>query len=513
MERLTVQRLRRCLVIAMAIALLAEMALSLSWRLFHDAAILNYVAFLTDEFRFVPYGDVFETSVPGTLLLHLVIGKVVGYGDVAFRLVDLSWLVSLMVVTWFLLRRLGTAVAWAAALGFGLLYMHHGPIMSFQRDCVGMLPVAAALLAASRAGRGSTIWFLVIGGLFGAAASIKPHLAIGLPVVVGYLIAERRSFGDDAGHPMRVSLFRAIPAASAGFVAVVGIPVLWLVSTGGFPAFIEMLTSYLPLYLQMNGEHEVITGWSRWGYLLAESLRGVYIWGGPVLLALYIALRRTRLRAPQARLAAVLGLLALAYAIYPALAGQFWTYHWMPFRYFALLTFALCLLPGAGRTRRARVAVTVLFVLFLGLAVRPPEAILRQLSGRSPDSPRLERVDLIEEFLRSAELEEGDTVQPLEWTNSAIHGLLRARAPLATRFLYDFHFHHHESDPRIRKFRREFIVALRASRPRFMIDVDDAPRPSGPDCGGPFPELDEFIEAGYRVVLEKRGVRIYERTP
>lgn len=99
-----ISRGQRVIVGALLIIFLAELALSLNWRMEHDTPLLHYVAFLIDQHDFVPYKDVFETSMPGTFLFHLAIGKTLGYGDTAFRVVDIAYLMLLLTATWFLVR-------------------------------------------------------------------------------------------------------------------------------------------------------------------------------------------------------------------------------------------------------------------------------------------------------------------------------------------------------------------------------------------------------------------------
>ncbi len=96
--------------------------------------------------------------------------------------------------------------------------------------------------------------------------------------------------------------------------------------------------------------------------------------------------------------------------------------------------------------------------------------------------PKDGRVDEIAAFLQS-NFKPGDLVQPLDWTGGAVHAMLIARAQLATRFVYDFHFYHHISSPYIQGLRGQFIESMKETRPRFVIQItaDDKPWVSGPD--------------------------------
>ena len=111
-----------------------------------EGSVLHYLAWMIDVQAAVPYKDVFETAFPGSFLFHMGIGHFFGYEDGAFRFVDSCWLLALMWTTWRIMRRVDPVIAWITALGFGSLYFKSGAGMTLQRDYVGILPVALALL-------------------------------------------------------------------------------------------------------------------------------------------------------------------------------------------------------------------------------------------------------------------------------------------------------------------------------------------------------------------------------
>ena len=176
--------------------LLLKVFNSLDWRMEHDTPLLHYTAFLIDEHDLVPYRDIFETSMPGTIAFHYSVGRLFGYSDAAFRFVDLVLLGALLAATYFFMSRFGRLPAvWAVVL-FGHVYLVQGPSMSLQRDYIGVIPVAFALLCipdqkgrAVRFGR-----FALVGLLFSLSFLVKPHLVIALPVVFGALLTFRWEF-------------------------------------------------------------------------------------------------------------------------------------------------------------------------------------------------------------------------------------------------------------------------------------------------------------------------------
>ncbi|MEY2447082.1 MAG: hypothetical protein QOH79_558, partial [Acidimicrobiaceae bacterium] len=114
-------------------------------------------------------------------------------------------------------------------------------------------------------------------------------------------------------------------------------------------------------------------------------------------------------------------------------------------------------------------------------------------------------------FLRT-HLHPGDSVQPLDWVNGAEHGMLLARAPVATRFVHEYQFFHDVDDPLIQSLRREFIAGLNRVQPRFIIDVyEGRPYVSGPGTDNTFPELDALIAQHYHHVSDGNGFVIDER--
>ncbi|HSC76793.1 MAG TPA: hypothetical protein VLB90_11220, partial [Pseudomonadales bacterium] len=207
-----------------------------------EAAVLHYLAWMIDVHDAIPYKDVFETAFPGSLLFHIGIGHFLGYGDDAFRLVDIGWLVILMCITWRIMRRIDSTVAWITALGFGSLYFKAGASMTLQRDYVGIFPVALALLVVLQDQWYIQIRAALLGVCYGVAASMKPHLVIGAPVMLWLLCfptTGQTSF--DIKKIIGVIAFCAI-----GFIAGFGLPVLWLLSRGAIPAFMDMLLHYMP---------------------------------------------------------------------------------------------------------------------------------------------------------------------------------------------------------------------------------------------------------------------------
>ncbi len=528
---------------SLTLLLVFKAAGSRHWRMEHDTPMLHYAAYLIDEHGLAPYRDVFETSMPGTLLFHYGAGSLFGYGDQAFRYVDLFLLGCLSLASFVFLKRFGVLVGWAAAVFFPLIYLGKGNIMSLQRDYLGILPLALALCcipAGNRlAGRGR---FAAVGALFAASALIKPHLALGLPIFLGALLAAR--WGRRQGS--RRDFLRCGAAAALGFLAPIALAMAWLWAESCLGDFIDVATGYLPLHNEMTGTRHILSGPDRLHYLFTRTL-GLGGYGSLALVGLfagYHVLSQTARSRGIVVSAALLFLCAAAYLFYPTLAGKFWSYHYMPMVYWLALASTLSLAswrpaysspsggtshlspsggtrdpPAAGRAARHGRAwvATAIFLLAVQLELDLPRYVRSTRAaladGYRPPSPKDGRVDEIAKWLRHR-LRPGDTVQPLDWAaGGVVHAMLLARAEPATRHLYDYHFYHHVSEPYIRDLRRAFMADLKEAQPRFIVQSRVGwPRVKGRDTAREFFELETYLRKHYQRVKRGAGYAIYERS-
>ncbi|MBI2953724.1 MAG: hypothetical protein HYY30_05380 [Chloroflexi bacterium] len=480
---------------------------SLQWRFAHDAPIMLYISFLIDSSGRVPYRDVFDMNMPGAYAAYALVGRLSGYSDPGFRMFDLAYLGAISLSTWFLLKDFGRRTAWCAIVLFALAYLAGGPGMSVQREFLLILPVSAAVLTSFSAGRlDGGVRAAAVGFLFGLAATIKPQAAIGAPVVLGLCLLDEKHRG--------CSLAKFFLASLAGLAVPVLLALAFLWQRGALPYFFDIALNYWPLYGGITGEHSTIYGWSRVIYLIDGfvSLNGKAGWIAPAALGAYVALFNSSSNSVLKRRVLVLSGMTAAYSIYPVLQGQFWEYHYLLFVYFVITLGSLCFTdqsPEAGRARQ--VFPVMVIVLSVFLLTQTPAVFWRQLGGLGVYPPKHGRVDEIAAYLK-AHLEQGDRVQPLDWTGGAVHAMLISRAQIATPFVYDFHFYHHVSSTYIQGLRGRFLAGLQAEKPRFIVSIEtDKPWVSGVDTTRDFPALSELLSAEYRVVRAGEGYFIYER--
>ncbi|MBI5953581.1 MAG: hypothetical protein HY865_18145 [Chloroflexi bacterium] len=493
------RRLTNILIILLAAYLIMQAVYSTRWQIAHDEAPLLYEAFLMRADGLVPYRDLFDFQMPGSFLAYFALGSLSGFGAFRLRILDLLILAAILTITYFAIKRFGKTPALAAAILFGLKYLQGGPSMSIQREYLLLVFLAPALYI-SLLDEMTPRLRLTLGVLFGLTALIKPHAAIGL---IPMLVADLSSLVKRSSLTLPKAIVISILPAVAGFLIPVVTVFAWLGLTGALAPFLKIATHYWALYSQINGQMEITSGAERISLLLTQTLHlgGHGLWLIPAAIGVYFN---------QNKKTWLLAALALCYAIYPTLSGQFFPYHYIPFTYFIILLAALSFPTFDFRPSTSSFILHLSsFILAVSLLL-PSPTFLRQLQGK-PISTSTDRAVEISRFLEKY-LNPGDTVQPLDWTGGTLLAMLETRARIATPYVFDFYFYHHVSNPYIQSLRADFMTDLQAASPRFIIEVTavDKPWVSGPDTSREFPELRSFLDENYSVAIQKADYTIYE---
>lgn len=499
----------------LAIIFLVEFVLSFGWRIRGDSVYIHYLAYLINEHGFVPYRDLFEINMPGTYLFHIAIGKLFGYSDYALRMVNIAWLTATFVVTWFIMKSFGRGTAFASCLLFGIIYLGFGPDMSLQRDFIAILPIATALLITiqRKPNHSVNLIHFLLGVLFALVALIKPHLAIGFPVLIVYNCVH-----DSNGSKSVKSLIK--PCIVGGIFALLGflltliIPFLWLWRIGTLQAFWDISSSYTPLYAQMSGDHQFretfshvmytlysYTNFKKLGILLTASIFGVYL---VLTKSISVATKK---------LSILLFLLSILYAVSAGIGGKLWFNHLVPYMYFASLGTAIVLYSPPLFKNSYRLTIISLLVFLVASTPILLYSVSRQIVPKSKTPYELSaemRQDEITAYL-NAHLSPTDKVQPLSWIGGTLEAMLASKAILATPYIAELQFYHHVSSPYIQKLREDFITKLEKEMPKFIVDVYAYRQISGLDTTYKFPELKAFIKQHYDKDYTKDGFDIFRR--
>jgi glycosyltransferase 2 family protein len=491
---------RKSSLAVLSVAGVTLLVASLFWPIQHDAPLLLYPAWLAWSGLRVPYTQIFDLNQPLSYLVYGAIGTMTGYSDALLRVVDLSCTAfSLGLGALLLPRSRRLAAVWGGALFVVWISYHRGQD-ALQRESFVLLFVLLAAVSSLRTPR--PVAAVLVGLLCGCAALIKPHSALAFVWIATFMaleVPERRSYG-------------AYAQIASGFVAGCAVPlaiaVRWLTQHGAFDAWHSLLTDYLPLYGAMSGDHEVLAGLAR----LVAVGKGLGRASLIAVVAVAAAHTSSRLRGESgwSREFRLIAGLTMACALYPTASGQFWRYHLLPLCFFAALLFGVAFLETwpAKSSRGAAIAQALVMVFCL----RTYAWGTAYSFGTQGTENRTSRIGAMVDYL-APRLRPGDTVQPLDWTAGAVAAMLRLRVPIATDFLYDFHFYHHASHPFISALRRRFMVQFTHSQPRFVIQVynDSKPWPRGTDTTRSFPALEQELRAHYDEALRTSEFRILAR--
>lgn len=467
-------------------------ARSLGWPLVHDAPILHYIAWRIGEGA-VPYRDIFDMNFPGTYLVHLGVLRILGAGDAAWRVFDLGWLGATAAVLAVFARPWGRAAAAAAALLFTVYHLAGGAWQAGQRDYLLVMFLALAGLGVARWTEGAGQSALAWGGLaVGAGLAIKPHaLLFGASLVALIVVVGLRS-----------SLGAAVPASVfvAGAAVVPLLVMGWIVASGGFPAWRDIVLHYLvPLYSRLGRPRSwAFHRWTVWIPL-----------GAAALLSLAAAARVGR--AP-ARLAVVA--LGLVYGLAHYVGqGKGWEYHLYPLLGFTALA-SVAGLSGAavaGSSSRRQAGRRLVPLLAGALAVTL--VMLAQKGAEASDAGWIAAKREVVAALAGdlAPLGPAERVQVLDTTAGGVHALLRLRRPPPTRFVYDFHFFHDEDSPYVRALRAELIGAMVSRPPRYVVLFREGWPAGGEKRVERFPALARLLAEAYEARQVRPAYVVYEQ--
>ncbi|MCL1920119.1 MAG: hypothetical protein FWG50_03430 [Kiritimatiellaeota bacterium] len=478
------------------VALLAALA-SLSWRMVQDIPIMLYLSNMVVNQGAVPYRDFFDMNLPGSYLLYGLIVKVLGASDFAVHFSNMLFLFSAGLLLFFACPKpLRLCALFGVALATLRCYQVQAAF-TLQRELVAFLPISALFALALRSTSLNVPKSLLTGLLLAGLALIKPQfLLYGLPqfVLLMMLCPDWRN---------RIYHLVIIGAA---FSVPVLLCVVWLVRNGAWPYFLETVR-YWGLYGQMTFYCRFVTPDER----IVHTLRGIWKMAGSpyavvaVLGLLVIWVKRLLPRSVCIAFAA----LFLLTLLIPAASGQFWSYHRMPFYYFALFLSGF-LLSSGNRLIMSCVCIPMA-CLWTGLAahkVHQETFVASAISVWKRDVP-----DIFAAYLNE-HAQPGDTAQPIDWASGSLHGMLMADVPLATRFPYSFYFLHSLSHPLIQKIRREFLDSLDEKKPRFLLECFESIfTPNGIDTEKHFQAFEDWRDAHYHIVQENEHYRIWELTP
>jgi hypothetical protein len=317
------------------------------------------------------YREVFDTNLPGMVWLHVAVRGLLGWSDQALRLVDflvVSGIVWLL-VRW--LRPLGVGRAAGVWVGVLLLtfYLSTSEWVHCQRDIWMLLPALGGMWLRRRQLAeltGPAPSFLRIGlgavaeGLcWGAAFWIKPFVAV--PALACWLTCLLLMRGSERGSLVLVDAVCLV----AGGLLIGGAGVLWLVASGTWPYFWDVITTWNTSYFTHGdtfslGRLQYFLGhWLPWSLLHFLSVPLTLI----ALLRALVGGAKARASEPVRR-EALLAAVYLGWLLQVIFFQKNFDYVQAP-----LLLLAVAVVAGHARLLHRSLLAWVLLLVFVGVAV------------------------------------------------------------------------------------------------------------------------------------------------
>ncbi len=476
------------LVAAVGVAGLMQAVVRWGTRL--DSPVVLYPARLAFSEGRVPYRDIFDFNLPGSYVVYGLLDRFTPT-DMGLRIVD-GVLVLLSGVASMRAFRLASRPAAGLAVGlFAISHLQDTGVDCLQREVfvVALTLTAGACWETRRPVLAALAFTLAFWMKFHAVFLIAP-----------FVWEAVRTWTPNTR--TRAAQFALV--FTGGCVLVLA----GMAAVGALGPWIELARGYLPLYGRMAGTltftRTADLMWQRRLYTFFDPTAHPPIVGLLLVAALLLGQRASATHIPDTTRRAVgfyLGSLG-----YTLLQGTFWPYHSIP-AYFAIGVMCAVLLSRPRNALEGLAALSLVGVVaFHAYGPRVVRSIDWEGDGRNASAQRM-----AEQLVR--ELPHGETVQPLDIVEGVVDAMRRAHAPLATSFVYDFHFYHHVHDPFVVRLRARFLRELRESRPYFVIASlpGRRVRPYGEDTENDWPELDGYLRENYEIHRDEDGFRWWRR--
>lgn len=454
---------------------------TLDWRLWHDAPLMHYIAWRMREGD-VPYRDLFDMNFPLTYALHLLAMTMFGDGDAGWRWFDLAWLGFTVSGIGLYLKPQGWLTSAAAMILYMDYHLFGGHLSQGQRDflLVGFLAWSLYFLS-GLCERERPTDALGAGFMLAAGFWLKPVFGVFALMALAYVVVV---------HGRWRAVLRV--AAWGGFFS--AMMLAWLALMGALQPFWAMLTQFiLPLYPTFGGGH----GWIA---MYVQVLTN----GGAVAAFFLLPAVRT----PRMELAALAALYGMFHLV---LQDKNFTYHYYPAT-FGLAMLALCRLGDCLRQPAWYPRLAALFALavsayLLGPAQATHDYYLAPMSS--------ETVDAMVSDIKALALPEQETIQAMDTTVGAINALYQLKRRQPTRFIYDFPLYNATDNAAVQRYQAEFMADMQSTPPAAVLLTWQS-WPSGDslyDRVALIPGLQNFLESGYTLSVDKPFYRIYVRNP
>lgn len=205
------------------------------------------------------YRDIIEPNLPGVLWIHLAIRTTAGWSSEAMRMADLLILGTILWL-WSGVPGRDRGKTVAVLLSCTFFYLTCNAWCHAQRDTWMLLPAGLAVILRKNRQPGSRDQLAVLEGFcWGCAFWIKPHVIVpaAAVVLVDLLRGDVRTQIRDTGAVVFGGLLAALPG------------IAWLVATGAWEHFWDMMLNWNPEYLKTRWSRMSLAGWVKMGRVFA----------------------------------------------------------------------------------------------------------------------------------------------------------------------------------------------------------------------------------------------------
>tara|TARA_B100000925_G_C22010316_1_gene475984 strand:- start:4396 stop:5943 length:1548 start_codon:yes stop_codon:yes gene_type:complete len=488
------------------------------WRITHDTMASHYTAFLIDQFEYIPYKDIYDQSMPGTYLYHLMIGKIWGYAESALQSFNFWMILIQLGLNLYIFRFMSVYARVASSIIFLLIYISYGLKMSIQRDVVAMTFIISALAITQKKHRlkkvNQSIFLTSV--LLGLAATIKPQLAIGLPLFVFYLSWNPE---NNLKKNIKLILLRGIFGLFSVMLPLF-LSIVWVYYQGGQDEFWWMQTKYLPLYLELNANHEYIAHpILRLVTNFKTFLYKIHYWRLSSLILIVgtmVAIKESiETKSHQKKFFWIFNAgLAALYAFTLIISGQYFPYHFMPFIYFAVAPFGVFFETNNQNTKKyIPISIFIISLVTINLTIHFRPEIKNFLTGKKPYITKNGKVDRIIGSLKT-HTKKHDTIQVFDWIRGGtVHAILANELKLSTMFFCDHIFKHHLNTKIIKTIiNNKLLAPMRKNPPKFILESLTHVHPVGPNTSKDLPSsVREFITKNYNIIDNQKEFILYQR--
>ena len=469
------------------------------WRITHDSVLIQYITLLIDEFGRVPYADIFDTALPGTLLLHLFAGKVFGHTESGLQFFNFLFCSVFILCNFNLLKGFSLIPRLVGSIFFIFWYLSFGHEMSLERDFTATFFIALAYLVSYKL-EGRVINFVLLGFLMGVTFTIKPHLAVGAPIFF-YLLNKHSLEG----------FWEKIGASFFGFVLPIAGSLFWLKQTKGLEGFFDMVTNYLPQYVEIiSREHRYFpTFFLRVKNKLQNYFYYVPYWRVGFFMLCFGSFVGWMGHNHDRKKIFFNFLLFCLYSTTLILSGQFFTYHFSSLLFFAYLPIVYLFSPLLHAKYDSLLSLSLVLIAFFSVVYFPVDSITL-LKGEKAHLSYNQRVDHLTGVLKK-ELKETDTLFYFDWVEGGVaHALFNLRIPIKFKYTTDQIFKHHLHLDQKQERIKNFVKKFKKSPPSVLVVSKTHNYPKGPFTKKDLPHsINSFIRQRYSTIFEDNNYEVF----